>query len=387
MRAPRTGMPRSHPGRIVSAALRREVAAVLVAVVLLVISLPTVAFSDPLAMTVLVCCCILGGTALRWPVISGALLGVALTLLTFSQTQAVGLAMLAPAIVIATSCAIGRRLVATIYTLWFLALSISLTVAGTPPDMILRSVTFLMVFMALPLVIGEVIFRLRQRQEKQRQEAIEAATEQRLAIARELHDTLAYATTTMVMKAEEARLRGNQDEKTLQDLDYIARTGRDATSQLRTMLSLLRDDTESTPLPSIGDSLPAVVQAQVDKLSAFGFRVECGVEGDVASMPQEVRQLAARVINEGASNISKHGDPVQPAQIMVDAGPDELEVLLVNAPAPGSNGSTAHTHSGLGLIGLRELAGRSGGELTAHRVGDHWITQLTVPLRSAAGVG
>ncbi|WP_144008652.1 sensor histidine kinase [Enemella evansiae] len=387
MKAPRAGVRGTHPKQTALFVLRRDLAVVLVAIALLLISLPTGSFGDPVAMAVLVCCCILGGTALRWPVVSGGLIGLAVTFVSLSQTQAIGLAMIAPAIAIAACGALGKRLIATLYALWILAVSISLTVAGTPPNAIVRSVTFLMVFTAFPLVIGEAIYRLRLRQEKQRQEAIEAATEQRLAIARELHDTLAYATTTMVMKAEEARLRGNQDEKTLQDLDYIARTGRDATSQLRTMLSLLRDDTESTPLPSIGDSLPAVVQAQVDKLSAFGFRVECGVEGDVASMPQEVRQLAARVINEGASNISKHGDPVQPAQIMVDAGPDELEVLLVNAPAPGSNGSTAHTHSGLGLIGLRELAGQSGGELTAHRVGDHWITQLTVPLRSAAGVG
>lgn len=355
-----------------------------VAIVLLIIAVPTGKFYDAAAMTLLVTCCLLGGAVFIWPATSGALLGICLTLLVFTDSQVLGLAMLAMPIAIATIASLGRRLLATVYALWYFAASVALAVQSGEPGGLVANVNFLLVFVSLPLIAGEVVFRLRQRQEKQRQEAIEAATEQRLAIARELHDTLAYATTTMVMKAEEARLRGNQDEKTLQDLDYIARTGRDATSQLRTMLSLLRDDSEPTPLPSIGDSLPAVVQAQVDKLAAFGFRVECGVEGDVATMPTEVRQLAARVINEGASNISKHGDPTQPAQIMVDAGPDELEVLLVNAPAAGINGSK---HEGLGLVGLRELAGRSGGELTAHRVGDRWITQLTVPLRSAAGVG
>lgn len=385
MKAPSTRVKREHPGRTAHFVLRRDLPMILVTVVLLAISLPTGSFADPAAMVLLVCCCILGGTAVRWPVLSGALIGVALTLVAFSQSQSIGLAMLAPVIAVITCGAYGRRLSATLYTLWFLGVSISMTVDSTPPGLVLRSVVFLMVFMTIPLVVGEVVFRLRQRQERQRQEAIEAATEQRLAIARELHDTLAYATTTMVMKAEEARLRGGQDDKTLADLEYIARTGRDATSQLRTMLSLLRDDSESAPLPSIEDSLPAVVQAQVEKLSAFGFQVECGVEGDFGAMPQEVRQLAARVINEGASNISKHGDPIQPAQIMVDVGSEELEVLLVNAPADrtGDPGE----HSGLGLVGLGELASRSGGELTAHRVGDHWITQLTVPLRSAAGVG
>ncbi|TDO91911.1 sensor histidine kinase [Enemella evansiae] len=360
-----------------------------VAIILLVIAVPTGNFYDPPAMALLIACCLLGGTVFLWPAISGVLLGVCLTLLAFTETQVIGLGMLAMPIAIATCAALGRRLLATVYGLWYFAASVAVAMQNARPGSLLPNVNFLVVFVSLPLIAGEVVFRLRQRQEKQRQEAIEAATEQRLAIARELHDTLAYATTTMVMKAEEARLRGNQDEKTLQDLDYIARTGRDATSQLRTMLSLLRDDSESTPLPSIGDSLPAVVQAQVDKLAAFGFRVECGVEGEVASMPPEVRQLAARVINEGASNISKHGDPTQPAQIMVDAGPDELEVLLVNAPAAKANGARVNgaPHQGLGLVGLRELAGQSGGELTAHRVGDHWITQLTVPLRSAAGVG
>lgn len=384
---PKGSAPREVPGRAIPPTVRRYLAAILVALALLLTAVPTGNYWDRPAMALLVASCILGGAVLVWPATCGALLGVCLTLIVFTETQVLGLGMLAMPIAVATCAALGRRLLATTYALWYFAASVAIAVQNESDISLIANVNFLVVFAVLPLIAGEVVFRLRQRQEKQRQEAIEAATEQRLAIARELHDTLAYATTTMVMKAEEARLRGNQDEKTLQDLDYIARTGRDATSQLRTMLSLLRDDTESTPLPSIGDSLPAVVQAQVDKLSAFGFRVECGVEGDVASMPQEVRQLAARVINEGASNISKHGDPVQPAQIMVDAGPDELEVLLVNAPAPGSNGSTAHTHSGLGLIGLRELAGQSGGELTAHRVGDHWITQLTVPLRSAAGVG
>ncbi|NNG20126.1 hypothetical protein HJ590_11185 [Naumannella sp. ID2617S] len=375
----------SRPGRILRA-VPRWVVPSLVAVALLAVSIPTGKLSDRPATTLLIACCLLGGAALLWPAVAGALIGVCLTLLVFTESQIVGLAMLAPPIAVVACGAQGRRLVATLYTLWYFAASVTMTVQSTAPERLVASVVFLLVYTAAPPIAGEIILRVSQRQDRQRADAAEAITEQRLAIARELHDTLAYATTTMVMKAEEARLRGGQDAATLADLEYIARTGRAATSHLRTMLGLLRDVSaiDGAPVPEISDPLAAIVQAQVDKLDEFGFVVECSLEGDLDTLPEGVRQLAARVISEGASNICKHGDTKEPARIMVEAGTDELEVVLVNAPGQGG---PPPGHSGLGLIGLRELAGASGGELTAERVGQHWITQLTVPLRRVAGVG
>ena len=123
--------------------------------------------------------------------------------------------------------------------------------------------------------------------------------------------------------------------------------------------------------------IAGVVQNQVDKLGAFGFEAECSLQGDLEHLDERVRLLTAKVITEGASNISKYGDPRDKVQIMVDGGPAELEVVLVNTaiePEPDH-------HNGLGLVGLHEVATAVGGTLRSGPVGSRWILQLCVPLQ------
>lgn len=345
--------------------------------------LPDGATRDPATRVLQVVCCLLGGLSVLRPVLAGTVLGIAVTAVLLQPDPYLGMAVLALVVPVAVSAILGRRIWALIFTGWYLGVLIAMTAEAAETAVQMASgVNFWVVFMFAPLLLGEMIRRLQQRAERQRRDQMLAAERQRRAIARDLHDTLTYATTTMVMRAEQARLRGGHDDQTLSDLDLIAATGRSATADLRTMLAMLRDqDSEAHDEPDPLGLLPAsrldeVVEAQTAKLRAFDFEVNLSMTGDPALLPERVTTIVARVVTEAASNITKHGDPCHEVTLMLDFAPPEVEAVFVNAirteePATG--------HHGLGLLGLQEIVSAEDGSLTSEQVGSRWITHLTVP--------
>jgi signal transduction histidine kinase len=248
-------------------------------------------------------------------------------------------------------------------------------------------VNLLLVLIFSPLLLGELIWRVQRGAEHQRRAQRLEAERQRQSIARDLHDTLAYSTTAMVMKAEQARLRGGQDEQTLADLDYIASTGRSTTADLRTILALLRESPKDAQPggASLTDHgiveptrLEEVLEGQRAKLAAFNFDVHLSINGDPAILPDHLTTVLARSVTEMASNITKHGDPDSEVSIMIDIGPDDVELVAVNGLRPSPTGSGQR---GLGLLGLREVVEGVAGNFESGQMGTRWITHLTLPLR------
>lgn len=357
--------------------------AVLIAAVLLLVTIPAIETLEPMALVVQISFCLLGGLAVLRPVTAGVILGLSLTTLLFSPLSFLGLAVVALMVPIAAAATRGHRIWALIFAGWYLCVSVALTARSvkTGSDMMF-GVNFWLVFMFLPLLLGEIIRRQRQRAEEQRQLQQEVAERQRRAIARDLHDTLAYATTTMVMRAEQLRLRGNLDDQTLSDLDFIAATGRSASADLRTMLAMLRDpDPEAHSDPDPLGLLPVsrldeVIAAQVTKLEAFGFDVNMATTGDSTALPERMTTVTARVITETSSNITKHGDPAYEVTVMIDFQGPAMEAIFVNTPHAQQE---QKEHRGLGLLGLEEIVAAEGGTLTSGLVGGGWITHLVLP--------
>jgi signal transduction histidine kinase len=334
-------------------------------------------------------CCVGAALSILRPLLGASLLGILLVAASFSlQNPYLGMAIAAFPIAIAVCAVRGRRVAALLFALLYLANFIATTSRNSDTAReVTQGVMFWLVIIFAPLLLGEGIRRLQRRSERQRREQELAAERQRHAIARDLHDTLAYATTTMVMKAEQARIRGGQDAQTLADLDFIAAAGRSATADLRTMLALLRENAQGdqsgelvTPIDAAAGVLPPtrfeeVLEAQRAKLAAFDFDVHLALTGDPVALPDQLSVVLARVLTEVTSNITKHGEPHSEVSVMIDLGPNDIEAVFVNTirSTPADSG-----HHGLGLLGLREIVAAVGGTLESGPMGDRWISHLMV---------
>ncbi|WP_127553423.1 sensor histidine kinase [Actinoplanes sp. OR16] len=198
---------------------------------------------------------------------------------------------------------------------------------------------------------ARTIADLRERQ------AREAVTEERVRIARELHDMVAHSVTVMVIQAGVVRRRMEAGL----DVDHellrgIESGGREAVGELRRTLGLLRGDESETAQPPAGlDRLDELI-AQVREA---GLTVTLRREGEPSPLSPAADLSAYRIVQEALTNVLKHAGP---ARTTVEIGhhPGSLRISVVN-----DGPVTAMRTGGQGLIGMRERAALFGGELTA----------------------
>ncbi len=350
-------------------------------------------------LALMLCACAAVATSGMWPISSAIWLGGVLTLVWLIPGRSISVAAVSMFLMTAMLIWAGHRRAALPFTAWYLVCVIAATVPATssPPEM-LQGVVLWSLFALLFALIGELLFRQRQanvRLEEQRKAELQA---QRRAIARELHDTAVYASTMIVMRAEAARLRGTTDPRLAEDLDFIARTGRVATADLRRMLDVLRvsdnidlaDGVTATERFTISDtSLAAALTEQIEKLRAAGITVNASIDGDVDSLPEIVSSTLARVATEACSNIVKYGSRDVPATIMVDVTEDGVDALFINGrnlPARAGGGQLANwfgesnSRPKLGLIGQRERIEAVGGTIDFSGTESRWLVRITIPI-------
>jgi signal transduction histidine kinase len=193
--------------------------------------------------------------------------------------------------------------------------------------------------------------------------AREAVMEERVRIARELHDMVAHSVTVMVIQAGAVRRRlaaGLPVDAEL--LTGIEESGREAVGELRRTLGLLRGE-------GSGASQPPVGLARLDELIAqvrdAGLEVSVRRAGEPVTVPPAVDLSAYRIVQEALTNVLKHARAAR-AEVEIAFRPDGLHLAVVNdgppaEPPAGRPGAAG----GQGLIGMRERAGLFGGELTA----------------------
>lgn len=324
--------------------------------------------------------CLATPFALIWPRAIGWLMVAAGATSYFTSDKHIGLAQLGMWFTAAVIQAHGRRITA-------LAVAAGL---GIPSALIVYHqdspmngwpgvITELFVLL-LALSIGELIWRLRRTNSRTARLLRERAADERREIARVLHDTVAYATTTMVMRADAIRLRGEHDEETTADLAYIAEAGRQCTDDLRRMLILLRKNhslPDSLPLEPLA-SLQETIAEQTQKLRLNGFEVHTEAQG-LDTLPTPASRALARVLVEAASNVTKHGDQNHPVQVMIEATDTTAELLVTNQSHSRRNQPSGHVP--LGLVGVREVVEALDGDLVTGRVdGTTWITHATIPI-------
>jgi signal transduction histidine kinase len=202
--------------------------------------------------------------------------------------------------------------------------------------------------------------RRAERLERDREERARAAViDERARIARELHDVVAHGVSLMVVQAGAARslLNADGDPRVLDHLRSLEASGRESLSEMRRLLTVLRDDDELAlePLPGM-DQLDALVSATREA----GVDVTVQIDGRPAPLTPGIDLTAYRIVQEALTNTVKHAGPAH-AQLSVRYGPDALELEIVDdGRANGHGDGTGH-----GLVGMRERTALYGGRLEA----------------------
>jgi signal transduction histidine kinase len=220
-----------------------------------------------------------------------------------------------------------------------------------------------------------------EREERDRQ----AVTDERLRIARELHDVVAHSMSVIAVQSGVANhVIDSRPAQARQALATIEATSRSALVELRRLLGVLRqgDDPVASLEPNPG---MAEIGRLADQIRSAGVKVELKVEGEPGELPPGVDLSAFRIAQEGLTNVLKHGGGV--ARVLVRYSPGAVAVEIADDGRAGTDGAPAEG-TGHGLIGMRERVAVFGGELTAGPVpGGGYRMAARLPYAAAAGAG
>ena len=277
------------------------------------------------------------------------------------------------------------------------------------------------ILFVLAVTLGEVVRsrralatettrRLQLAEEERAAEAALLVAEERLRIARELHDTVAHSMATITVQAGSALhlLKENQDNNELSAalgtaLTAIRETSKSALAETRTVLGGLRGRPRE---PAAGLDRLAALR---DAVAAAGTPVTVQVDGTPAGLPAEADHAAYRILQESLTNVLRHAGPGTAAAVRLRYSPGELTLSVTNTgPADpsgtgsgdagggggsggggsgdtGSGGGAGSGGAGHGIDGMRERAAAVGGTVAAGPApGGGFRVSATIPVPAAA---
>jgi len=204
-----------------------------------------------------------------------------------------------------------------------------------------------------------------------------AVAEERVRIARELHDIVAHAVSVMVLQV--GAVRHKLPDALAEDSDAlrgVEQAGRTALAEMRGLLAAMRRDGEEaelTPQPGL-DGLDSLLE----EIGRAGLPVQLHVDGEPVALPRGIDLSAYRIVQEGLTNALKHARASN-AEVTVRYRPDELQIEVRD------NGEGSSTSNGLGhgLVGVRERVKIYGGQMSAGSAnGSGFILSTRLPLRA-----
>ncbi|MCD9875552.1 sensor histidine kinase [Streptomyces guryensis] len=212
-----------------------------------------------------------------------------------------------------------------------------------------------------------------------------ARNEERTRIAREMHDVVAHRVSLMVVHAAALQAVARKDpEKAVKNAALVGDMGRQALTELREMLGVLRSGDggarraeQAVPLVAVGVAAAVAASKAVDEgegpcleeleelvgqSAAAGMVVDLSVEGDVRSYAAEVEQTAYRVVQEALTNVHKHAAGAK-TYVRLAHRVSEIAMQVENEPPPevASASSARLPSGGNGLVGMKERVTALGG--------------------------
>ncbi len=378
-----------------------------VGIVLLIAVLPFIfplfnnGASKPAITTVVISVVIAGAVALRrrYPLV---VLGVVLAMVVPTLVAGAQVASVAVGTVIALYTIASRRprrttVIATVITL---VTAVGLLLATTDDRQDVEPIISGVVWIALAAAVGDAVRsrrnyvqvledRARRAEETREQLARTRVAEERLRIARELHDIVAHHIAVVNIQAGLASRAMSRDaiDTAVVAIDRVGEAARSALDDLSAVLRLLRspEDVEQrapTPgLSQVGDLVQTYVNSD--------DRINWTVRGAAVTLDAAGELTAYRVIQEALTNAAKHGVPGD-THVTISYETDGLVITVSNAvwsPAPGGPSRSTGTGTGFGVVGLHERVGSVGGTVTAGlRPDGRYVVRAIIPYSRGTSV-
>jgi signal transduction histidine kinase len=227
------------------------------------------------------------------------------------------------------------------------------------PDHAAAEYLFIPAQFAIFWIAGYALRERAARAEAAEASARVAVAEERIRIARELHDVVAHAVSVMVLQVGAVRhgLPAELDEDRAA-LQRVEQAGRTALTEMRGLLNAMREEGEAAemgPQPTLAE-----VDGLLGAVRRAGLPVELHVEGEPKPLPGAIETSAYRIIQEALTNALKHARATR-ADVLIRYGAEDLEIEVSDdgRGAPSTNGG------GYGLVGVHERVKIYGGEMSA----------------------
>jgi signal transduction histidine kinase len=229
---------------------------------------------------------------------------------------------------------------------------------------------------------ADYITGLRERAERLERErglrSQQAVAEERVRIARELHDVVAHNVSLMVVQAQALAATGTGDEQR-RALNQVADLGRDALSEMHRMLGVLRIQNggapERAPQPGVRD-----LDTLIARTRQAGLETSLVQEGAPRELPAAVDLSAYRIVQEALTNVIRHAGATH-ASVTLCYGAEALEVTVLD-DGIGHGPPSDNPGGGHGLIGMQERVALFGGHLQTGQVnGGGYRVHAVLPMR------
>lgn len=270
-----------------------------------------------------------------------------------------------------------------------LAPSAVLIVALFDPDTgpVWRQSLELITQLGIALAVGEAVrsgrallAAMRERTELVRQDSERDAQrrvdEERIRIARDVHDIVSHSLATISTQASVGLHVGRRaPEQGVELLESIKQLSNEALLELRQALGTLRDDSAAAPtdpMPSLRD-----VPTLVEQARGSGLPVVLRMEGSLMHLPATLEVAAYRVVQEGLTNVMRHAQGAK-ATVRVAVDPHQVEVDVTD-DGNGTPSASGGEHGGSGLVGMQERVGALGGSLAAGPSGAGFAVHAILP--------
>ncbi|MFE3069786.1 sensor histidine kinase [Streptomyces sp. NPDC059247] len=230
---------------------------------------------------------------------------------------------------------------------------------------------------------------IRERAERaertREEEAGRRVAEERLRIARDLHDVVAHHIALVNVQAGvAAHVMDRRPDQAKEALAHVREASRSALDELRATVGLLRQsgDPEAPTEPAPG---LAVLDGLLDSFRKAGLPVALARADGDAPLPATVDLAAYRIVQEALTNVRKHAGPAAEAEVSVVRVGRTVEITVLDNGTPPADHDPA-PGGGHGLLGMRERVGALGGTLTAApRYGGGFRVQAILPVTSRTG--
>ncbi|GLY47545.1 histidine kinase [Lentzea sp. NBRC 102530] len=231
----------------------------------------------------------------------------------------------------------------------------------------------LITFLSVVMAAAGLLLRMRERSRAALAAAAEerARRDERLDMARELHDVVAHHVTGMLVQAQAALVVAQQDrDRACAMLPGIVEGGTDALGAMSAMVRTLRNNGTDTATTDLTADLHQLAEKS-------GLPVRTSIE--LTEVRPELGRSVLRIVQEALTNVRKHAFDATSVEVDVRLTADAVLLSVVD------NGRTRPAHSGgFGLVGMKERVSELGGRFFAGATGEGWLVTAELPLEVRA---